>query len=214
MSIELFECERLRARITRRQCEVNKVGQSPAGKKPAIAAMFACVGCPGLGHISQKVEVAEMGTHRSVCKETGCTKYQVKGGFCWNHAKSNGINPSEAKKPRIVVAPVAGAKAPVVDESKQSIPVADKKITAANAVFKHVSEGDISSSVDSAVDRICSDDAPAAFVSALPTCKQVAADLGLTISDIPPVVPTPPPCSIRYQRRPERQPGLACWRVV
>lgn len=112
--IELFRCDRLAANITRAACERNRNRQE--NNKFNITKLFACEGCPGLGAISEVVEVADMGSPGK-CKHPGCSKTIKIKGFCHAHLKARGLDvktglpvaPAEAATP--VNKAVGGGKA-------------------------------------------------------------------------------------------------------
>jgi hypothetical protein len=86
--IELGECERLRARISEKQCKTNK-----------LRGVYACGGCLGLGdvrvfdetslllQVNKPVEVKGGDMANRKCDVGGCDKYQVRHRRCVKHAK-------------------------------------------------------------------------------------------------------------------------------
>ena len=76
MALELFECTRLSARISRPACKANRA-----------RGVFACAECKGLGvAVNFDTGVVDMS---SKCKHVGCEKTSQKGknGLCVAHFK-------------------------------------------------------------------------------------------------------------------------------
>ena len=87
---ELFECHRLRAKITERQCKLNREGYRTRGL--IIPSIGSCLGCPGLGNsasVPTPTEISTMATNikKYVCIEEGCHKHQSKNHRCHIHNK-------------------------------------------------------------------------------------------------------------------------------
>ena len=77
--IELFECARMHARISKAACKNNRA-----------LDMVSCFGCKGLGAATIiNLEGKSMGG--SVCNYKGCNKAQVVKGFCTGHARQEGF---------------------------------------------------------------------------------------------------------------------------
>lgn len=86
--MELFLCERMNARISRRQCDVNRLGKKGERGNPRshdVAPCLSCAGCPGLG-AATTIDVEEMAMS-SKCKVKGCIKLaqHKKDGMCGVH---------------------------------------------------------------------------------------------------------------------------------
>lgn len=108
--IELFECVRLSARISKAQCQVNRfrVGNN----RIDVLAISACKGCPGLGApVNIVPEVVSM--PRSRCVVHGCVRQAQHGtgGMCKSHFK--GTVARNVKRPAAVAGPLP---LPVVSE--------------------------------------------------------------------------------------------------
>lgn len=91
--MELFRCERMHANITQRQCDINRNGvkANPRQDVKERPPCFSCDGCPGLGKPAAiKIEQEEM-TMGAPCKEKGCNKSQVMGGFRTTHARRDPV---------------------------------------------------------------------------------------------------------------------------
>lgn len=75
--MELFECERLQARISPATCETNR-------KRTGHYQIFACQGCPGLG---QKIVDNEVSAMAQRCLVAKCEKLAQHGceGMCKSH---------------------------------------------------------------------------------------------------------------------------------
>lgn len=124
--IELFECSRLNARITQATCDRNRLRGSSGGFK-AHEKIMACEGCPGVGGVPQVVTEETVATYKAICKEPGCSKCQVAGGYCTEHADihcpekmaAKRVSARKTKKPTRYIAPrptkLAAPSAPVVD---------------------------------------------------------------------------------------------------
>jgi hypothetical protein len=84
---DTFECHRLRAKITERQCKLNREGYRSRGIN--FPSITSCQGCTGLGesaHVPAPVrkETTKMTKHR--CNKKNCTRaVKNAGDFCWQH---------------------------------------------------------------------------------------------------------------------------------
>lgn len=79
--MELFECERLQARISPATCETNR-------KRTGHYQIFACQGCPGLG---QKIDDNEVSAMAQRCSIHKCEKLAQHGceGMCKSHYRKH-----------------------------------------------------------------------------------------------------------------------------
>lgn len=98
--LELFDCIPLAAKITKATCEANQ-RRGNSGCKGGQLKIFACESCPGVGGSPQVVTVTEEdGMAKGPCKEPGCRKHQVVGGFCTEHADLRCPEKMDAKRRR------------------------------------------------------------------------------------------------------------------
>jgi len=79
--MDLFECERMSAKITERQCEVNR------------SRCLSCKGCVGLGEPAQAPSIVRevepvANIKKYICVENGCSKLQSKNRRCHIHNKA------------------------------------------------------------------------------------------------------------------------------
>jgi len=86
---ELFECHSLRAKITERQCKLNREGYRSRGIN--FPSITSCQGCAGLGesaHVPAPVQEVSVKKKKIECGHYGCG-YGVKkeGDFCKKHQK-------------------------------------------------------------------------------------------------------------------------------
>ena len=108
--IDLFECERLSARISKAQCQVNRFRVD--NSRIDVLAISACKGCPGLGaSVNIVPEVVSM--PRSRCVVHGCVRQAQHGtgGMCKSHFK--GTVARNVKRTAVVASPLP---LPVVSE--------------------------------------------------------------------------------------------------
>ena len=79
--IDLFECERLNARISAATCEANR-------KRTGHQQIWACQGCPGLG---QKIDDNEVSAMAQRCSVAKCEKLAQHGcdGMCKSHYRKH-----------------------------------------------------------------------------------------------------------------------------
>lgn len=101
--IELFECARLSARISKAQCQTNRLRVD--NSKIDVLAISACKGCPGLGAAVNIVpEVVSMA--KNSCSVEGCVRQAQHGmgGMCKSHFK--GTVARNIKRPAVVVGPL------------------------------------------------------------------------------------------------------------
>ena len=82
----LFECHRLRAKISERQCKINREGYRSRGIN--IPSITSCQGCTGLGEsvqVSAPTEIPTMTTNKKVyiCITPGCGRKQQKNKLCY-----------------------------------------------------------------------------------------------------------------------------------
>ena len=84
---DTFECNRLRAKITERQCKLNREGYRSRGIN--FPSVTSCQGCAGLGesaHVPAPIQEVSVKTKKIKCGREGCG-YGVKkeGDFCKKH---------------------------------------------------------------------------------------------------------------------------------
>ena len=104
--IELFECERLSARISKAQCEKNRTRVT--NQALDIFSVTACVGCSGLGAaVIFNPEGDKMAT---LCSVLGCEKLAQsnRNGMCKAHF--SGRTPRVFKDKPAVRSRAAGSK--------------------------------------------------------------------------------------------------------
>lgn len=91
MTLTLYECKPMDARISEKQCKKNRAMQD----NPAIGIMkdSRCKGCAGLGEPTKiNVEEIAMGTKGKSCIADGCTTASWKHGYCWKHHPDHAAN--------------------------------------------------------------------------------------------------------------------------
>ena len=101
--IELFECVRLSARISKAQCQVNRFRVD--NSRIDVLAISACKGCPGLGAAVNIVpEVVSMAKNK--CSVAGCVRQAQHGmgGMCKSHFK--GTVARNVKRSAVVSGPL------------------------------------------------------------------------------------------------------------
>jgi len=79
--MELFECERLQARISPATCETNR-------KRTGHYQIFACQGCPGLGQKIDDNEVSAMAQRCSAHKREKLAQHGCEG-MCKSHYRKH-----------------------------------------------------------------------------------------------------------------------------
>lgn len=124
--IDLFECERLSAKISRAQCEVNRLRVDNG--RIDVLAISACKGCPGLG-AAVNIEAKEGFVLDKICSVKGCGKKVHARGMCWRHERSVlGVDPATGHPLKMQNVLISADAEKVIDQVEKAAKVQVKEI--------------------------------------------------------------------------------------
>ena len=99
MTLQLYECKPMNARISKAQCKTNRTMTD--NLSIGIMKDARCKGCPGLGEptLIDLEEITEMATNKNkpcVKADDGCKALAWKQGYCWKHHPDHMANKKAA----------------------------------------------------------------------------------------------------------------------